>query len=131
MNLWGVLAFLQSYGVLVFAAIALAVGLGYLAFILRYWKLAAFAALIIVAACYQGKAYKDGYDKAWEEVAAAREKILKERNKVLEEANAADDEQRKKDQEELELLRKKAKDTPENTTVCLPGEVAVRIGEIK
>lgn len=125
------LSFLWQYWQwIVIGALAVVV-LGYVAFILRNWKIAAAVIAIVCAFLGAQALYNAGYNARVAVEVADRTKLIQARLDTLEFIAAGDKVRADADAETIRILTEQASATPANSTAALPADVVKRIGAIK
>lgn len=125
------LSFLAHWWPWVIVATLAVAGLGYAAFVLKNWRLAAAAAAIVAAWLVTQWFWSAGYKAKADEDLKARTAQLEYRLKLQDKILSDYEEMSKRDDAEIAKLREQVAATPENPTACLPEDAAGRIGEIK
>lgn len=127
-------AFLSYFGanwVLVVLVLLGTVALGYVAFILRNWKLAVGAVVLVCVGLAYQKANMDGYKRRVNEEAQAQIKVLNGRLDALQHVAAEDALRAQRDSTEIAQLKKLASETPKNDSACLDVDAARRVRAIR
>jgi cell division protein FtsB len=125
------LSYLGSNWVLVIICVLAVIVLGYLAFILKNWKIALAAIVLVCFGLAYQKANMDGYKRRVNEEAAAQVKLLNDRIATMTLVTALDAQRAKDDQEKISELERLASETPPNTGVCLDADATRRVRAIR
>lgn len=125
------LSYLGSNWVLVILVVLGTAALGYVSFILRNWKLALAAVLLVMLGLGYQKANMDGYKRKVNEDAQAQLTTLKHRLATLSLLNASDTKRAQADQATISELKRLARETPKNDGACLGIDAARRVRAIK
>jgi endonuclease/exonuclease/phosphatase (EEP) superfamily protein YafD len=129
--MFGWLSFVLHYGYWIVFGFAVAVGLAYVAFVLRNWKIAAAVAAIVFSIIAVQQIYSAGYHARIDEEVAARTRQLQDRLDTLQKAAEADRQRADEDAARIEDLQKQVSATPENKGKALPRDAANRIGGVR
>ena len=124
-------SYLGSHWELVIICVLGVVALGYAAFALRNWKVAAFAIAVTCAGLFYQRAQIDGYNRRVSEDVAAQTQTYKDRIDVLNTLALKNAMQAQKDSDSLNALRKKSEDTPKNDGACLDRAAVGRVRDIR
>lgn len=127
----GALWFFVSQWQLVLIGLAITVGLGYAAFILKNWKLAAGALVLIAFVTYSGIQYKNGYDDHLAKTLAEQKKMFEERERT---ALAAAELERQRAAAAIstaEDLQRQIDETPNDPRVCGDGDLPRRLRSVR
>jgi membrane protein implicated in regulation of membrane protease activity len=129
--LWGVLHFLMAYWQWIGIALIVSAGLGYAAFILRNWKLAAVAVGLLVLFFSHQWTYVAGSNARLRLVQAESARLLKARDETIKDVQEAATKQAAEDAKRIAELEKKIDATPKNNRPALPRAAAGRVRDIR
>jgi hypothetical protein len=124
-------SYLLSHWELVVLCVLVVAALGYAAFALRSWKVAACAVVVICVGLFYQRAQIDGYNRRVAEDVAAQTQIYKDRIDALNTLALRNAMQAQKDSDSLNALRKKSEDTPKNDSACLDRAAVGRVRDIR
>jgi hypothetical protein len=124
-------SYIGSHWELIVLCVLGVAALGYAAFALRNWKVAAFAVVVTCAALFYQRAQIDGYNRRVAEDVAAQTQIYKDRIDALNTLALRNAMQAQKDSDTLNALRKKSEDTPKNDGACLDRAAVGRVRDIR
>jgi hypothetical protein len=125
------LSYLLSHWALVVGVLLLAAALSVGAWALKNLKLlAAAAAILCVGFAYQA-VDMEGYKRRINEEHIAEVKVLKDRLDVLAAVTKAANDRYVADEQELATLKDQARETPANSSACLPLDAARRVRAIR
>lgn len=124
-------SYLGSHWELVIIVVLGVAVLGYGAFALRNWKIAAAAIVLTCLAFAYQRAQIDGYNRRVAEDVASQTKILQGRIDALNLLALKDAMQAQKDAANISELRKKSEDTPKNDSACLDRAAVGRVRDIR
>lgn len=124
-------SYLGSHWELVIIVVLGVAVLGYGAFALRNWKIAAAAIVLTCLAFAYQRAQIDGYNRRVAEDVAKETQIYKDRIDALNTLALKDAMQAQKDAANISELRKKSEDTPKNDSACLDRAAVGRVRDIR
>jgi cell division protein FtsB len=125
------LSYLGAHWTLIIVVVLAVAVLGYLAFILKNWKAALAAVVLVMAGLAYQSADLAGYKRRVNEEAQAQVKLLNSRLAVLEAVSKAYNARAAYDAATIKKLEDEAKETPANSDQCLPADAARRVRSIR
>lgn len=126
--MWAAIQFIKTYWQLVTAGGGLIIVIIVLAWFTRSLWLALLAVGLIVWLGLRGYDFKQGYDRAWQEIVDAKNAIIAENEKTIADLKSEAEQQRLVDEAEIARLRGELEQTPPNDRPAIDEATAGRIG---
>uniref|UniRef100_E6VL47 Uncharacterized protein n=1 Tax=Rhodopseudomonas palustris (strain DX-1) TaxID=652103 RepID=E6VL47_RHOPX len=124
-------SYIGSNFALILAVTAAVVALGAVAWFAKNWKVAVAALAVLGAGFAYMQIDKNAYQRRVTEEAATKVRTMEDRLRIMNALSKAYTDRYVADQKELSELKRRASETPENSSPCLDRDAARRVQSIR